>query len=68
MPPATDKLILITDIQSVAFGSANRNGSSCFVSLKVLSGDLFKSTAIPQRTDYCKNKRKELVSVLGVKK
>ncbi|WP_166420071.1 hypothetical protein [Pseudoalteromonas sp. Z1A8] len=65
--PHKDKSILITEIKSMSFGSSNRSGSGCFVSIKLFNGDSYKSSAIQEGTDYCKQKRKELMSVLNIK-
>lgn len=59
--PAKDKRILISDIRSISFGSANRSGNSCFIAIKLFQGDVYKSTGIPQDVSHCKNKRKELL-------
>ncbi|WP_077338438.1 hypothetical protein [Pseudocolwellia agarivorans] len=65
--PANNKQVLVSDIQSVLFGSANRGGNSCFISLKTFQGKVYKSTAISQKIEYCKNKRKELLTIINTK-
>lgn len=68
MAPSHDKTILINDIKSITFGSANRSGTSCYISIKLNSGKSYKSTAIPEKVIFCKNTQKELLKTLKIDK
>jgi len=66
IPPAKNKSISITNIEYISFGSTNRSGRGCYISITLFNGDKFKSSAL-KKINYCKEKRNELALFLNIK-
>jgi len=67
IPPAKNKSISINNIEYISFGSTNRRGRGCYISITLFSGDKYKSSAIQEKINYCKEKRNELALFLNIK-
>ena len=65
--PAKNKSISIKNIKYISFGSTNRGGKGCYISITLFNGDKYKSSAIQEKTNYCKEKRNELALLLNIK-
>ncbi|EGR1349408.1 hypothetical protein EFU42_17750 [Vibrio cholerae] len=66
-PPSQSKLIGNNDVESVTFGTYGKAGSRCYVAINLLSGDKYKSAAISDKIEVCKNVRNELQKHLALK-
>lgn len=66
--PSFSKSVKLSDVKSISFGTANRSGGTCYLSFYTYSGDRYKSTAIPERIKYCKDKRTEVLAILDKSK
>lgn len=65
--PAKNKSISIRNIEYISFGSTNRSGKGCYISITLFNGNKYKSSAIQEKINYCKVKRNELISRLNIK-
>ena len=75
-PPSYDRFVPINNIQSITFVAIAYRGRSqkidgerageCILVFYLFSGDRLESTRLFKKNDYCKNKRKELMTLFKV--
>ena len=64
--PKNDSFVLINDIQAITFGIKGRSGGKCYLVIKTQAGEKYQSTILSNEVEYCKAKRKALMSAFNL--